>query len=410
MQLTKIPSIGIADGAVGAAQLAPGAGGGPRITQIQITDSSGTVLDDTAMGLGGGFIKITGTGFSAGAQVAVNNTLAVSTTFSSQTVLTAQVGAQTAGSYFVYVINADGGVAIAVNGLTYSGALYTFTDATFTTGGTTGREGPSLTVARSGLTGTGVEVWKNNTTFFNTTGGIQSWVVPTTGTYRIEAWGAQGGGGSDSRGALGGFGARMRGDFSLTSGEVIRILVGQTGSSTFGGGGGGTFVVRDPYNTTGSILLIAGGGSGITPFAGVSHATTATSGVSSSTANSGGTSGGGGVGGNGAAGGAGFTGNGGTTSCSGVIVPLAFVNGGTGGSGGTATASFGGFGGGSAADWGCWGMNGPGGGYSGGGAGSSVGNSGGGGSFNSGTNPSNDNGNTGTANLVGGGRVIITLI
>jgi hypothetical protein len=368
------------------------------------------VLTDTTIGLGGGFIRITGTGFAAGAQVVVNNTLAISTTFTSTTVLTAQVGAQTAGSYFVYVINADGGVAIAVNGLTYSGAIYTFTNATFTTGGTTGKDGPSLAAAQSGLTGTGVDAWKNNTTFFNTTGGIQLWTVPTTGTYRIEAWGAQGGGGTDSRSIPGGFGARMRGDFSLTSGEVIRILVGQTGAATFGGGGGGTFVVRAPYNNTGSILVIAGGGSGMSPFATVSHATTATNGISGSVANSGGTSGGGGVGGNGPAGGAGFTGNGGATTCSGVVAPLAFVNGGTGGHNPTDTRFIGGFGGGSGADWICVGANGAGGGYSGGGVGTGSSSAGGGGSFNSGTNQSNDNGNTGTANLVGGGRVIITLV
>jgi len=120
MPLTQITTSGIANEAVTTAQLAPGAAGGPKITQIQITDSGGTVLDDTAISLSGGYIKITGTGFAAGAQVIVNNTPASSTTFTSTTVLNAQVGPQVAGTYIVYVVNTDGGVAIAVNGLTYS--------------------------------------------------------------------------------------------------------------------------------------------------------------------------------------------------------------------------------------------------------------------------------------------------
>jgi hypothetical protein len=120
MPLTQIITSGIANGAVTTAQLAPGAGGGPKITLIQITDSNGNVLDDTAVSTSGGFIKITGTGFAAGAQVIINNISASSTTFTSTTVLNAQVGAQVAGTYNVYVVNTDGGFAIAVNGLTYS--------------------------------------------------------------------------------------------------------------------------------------------------------------------------------------------------------------------------------------------------------------------------------------------------
>ena len=52
--------------------------------------------------------------------------------------------------------------------------LYAFVSATFTTGGNTGPDGPSLTTARSGLTTTGApDSWKNNTSFFNTSNGIQ---------------------------------------------------------------------------------------------------------------------------------------------------------------------------------------------------------------------------------------------
>jgi len=134
MALTQVKTDGIANGAVTTQQLAPGAAGGPKVTQIQITNSGGTVLDDTAISLSGGYIKITGTGFAAGAQVIVNNTPATSTTFVSTTVLNAQVGAQSAGTYVVYVINTDGGVAIAVNGLTYSSEPVWVTGSTLPAG------------------------------------------------------------------------------------------------------------------------------------------------------------------------------------------------------------------------------------------------------------------------------------
>ncbi len=95
-----------------------------------------------------------------------------------------------------------------------------------------------------------------------TTNGIQEWTVPQTGTYIIEAFGASGGG--DGQSLPGGRGARMKGNFNLTKGEKIKILVGQQGGQHGGGhgnengGGGGAFVVKND-NTP---LVIAGGGGG----------------------------------------------------------------------------------------------------------------------------------------------------
>jgi hypothetical protein len=100
-----------------------------------------------------------------------------------------------------------------------------------------------------------------NLTFTNTstgrTGTIQSWTVPYTGVYRIESWGARGG--DQSPGEVSafhcgnpscGFGRKVRGDFQLTAGTVLKILVGQMGENTHctdtdydGRGGGGSFVV-----------------------------------------------------------------------------------------------------------------------------------------------------------------------
>jgi hypothetical protein len=300
--------------------------------------------------------------------------------------------------------------------------LYEFNSPiTFTPGGTIGREGPSLAAARTGLTGTGTDTWKNNTAFFNVSNGIQFWTVPRTATYSIEAWGAQGG---TSGSAQGGRGARIKGDFSLTEGEIIRILVGQqgaTGAHTQDGqpvsaGGGGTYVMRTPYNTIGSILVIAGGGGGA-----AQNSWTNSQGNHATATNNGGFGGSGtepgGTGGNGGAsstgcGGAGFSGNGATGSGSSAgEMAQSFLNGGRGGGNARSWGGaeiYGGFGGGG----GGGGLAaGGGGGYSGGGAGqwSSPQQGGGGGSFNSAPSGAvNEAGNTGQATLSGAGRVVIS--
>lgn len=282
-------------------------------------------------------------------------------------------------------------------------ALYAFTDVTLTPGGATGRTGPTLTQAKTGATSTGDITWKDNSTYFNVTAtGIILWMVPATATYRIEVWGARGGNAAGNN-YWGGYGARMRGDFSLTSGDIIKILVGQSGGASYGGGGGGTFVATN----SDTALIVAGGGNTQSPWATtIVHASTGTSGVNGSVAYAGTNGSGGTASGSSAAGGAGFTGNGTNTSCGSSIAPLSFVNGGTGGQ---TCNSIGGFGGGSASDGCCQGASGAGGGYSGGaGCSSSSQYGGAGGSYNNGTNQSNDNGGVGTATLAGNGKVIIT--
>jgi hypothetical protein len=49
-------------------------GGGPKITNLQVTSNVYVVLDDTAVDLTGGFIKITGTNFVSGCMVYVAST------------------------------------------------------------------------------------------------------------------------------------------------------------------------------------------------------------------------------------------------------------------------------------------------------------------------------------------------
>lgn len=93
--------------------------------------------------------------------------------------------------------------------------LYTFVSHTFTNCGQTGGTGPILANCR-GTYGAGV-TWAQDTTnnYLNmSTNGIQEWKVPVTATYTIDAYGAQGG--NSAGGGVGGYGARMKGDFALT--------------------------------------------------------------------------------------------------------------------------------------------------------------------------------------------------
>lgn len=244
-------------------------------------------------------------------------------------------------------------------------SLYSFTTATFTTGGQTGRDGPSLTTARNGLQGPEVSSWRDNTAFFNTSSGIQLWTVPQNGTYRIRSVGATASNQNQTSRYVG-RPADISGNFQLIAGDQLKILVGQPGWLGDGrpgwGGGGGTFVTLS-NNTP---LCIAGGGGA--PHDGTENssqnfrqdASLTTTGQSgrNDTSSPGGNGGTNGNGGSTASGGSagGLNGNG--NSGQGSVDGTSFVNGGRGGDRG------GGFGGGG----GCtntWG--GGGGGYSGGG-------------------------------------------
>lgn len=75
-----------------------------------------------------------------------------------------------------------------------------------------------------------------NSGIFSYTGDIQTYVVPKTGVYSIETWGAQGESVSDgSANARGGFGAYAYGEMVLYKGDVLYICVG--GQDGYNGGG-----------------------------------------------------------------------------------------------------------------------------------------------------------------------------
>ena len=92
----------------------------PKISNVQITDSSYTPIDDTAIDVNGGYFIVNGSGFLSGATVLAEDTAASSTTFVNSTLLRCQVGSKTAATYNLYVVNPDGGTAIKPAGLTFS--------------------------------------------------------------------------------------------------------------------------------------------------------------------------------------------------------------------------------------------------------------------------------------------------
>ena len=137
-------------------------------------------------------------------------------------------------------------------------SLYGFTAHTFTNAGATGRTGPIISQVRSAYS---TATWAQNSTYLNmTTQGIQEWTVPATGSYTITCKGA-----GLNNGSLIAYGAIASGKYNLTQGEVLRIVVGQPPIVNYSyahGGAGGSFVVRSPYNTLTSALVVAGGAGG----------------------------------------------------------------------------------------------------------------------------------------------------
>ena len=168
-------------------------------------------------------------------------------------------------------------------GRTFSApTLYSFTSHTFTHCEISGigsfSTGPSLSDC---ITEYGnFSPWAD-TTLFSVTGtsansnlGIQKWTIPETATYTIEAFGASGGR-STSAPTVSDFGrkkgARVKADWSLNKGDVLFIIVGQTGGNAvkMGGGGGGTYVIKAEgpaatasFNSDSNIVLVVAGGGG----------------------------------------------------------------------------------------------------------------------------------------------------
>lgn len=107
---------------------------------------------------------------------------------------------------------------------------------------------------------------------FYYTGSMQTWVIPWTGKYKLECFGAQGWSVLNGTGGNGGYAA---GDIRLTKGEVLYIYVGGSGynggwngggsGSAYGGGASDIRTVGEVWNDLSSLksrLIVAGGGGG----------------------------------------------------------------------------------------------------------------------------------------------------
>ena len=92
----------------------------PKVLYANVASNTFTVLDDTAVNVGGGYIVVTGAEFQSGATVLIDTTPASAVTYVNSTTLQVQVPTKSAASYNLYVVNPDGGVGIKVSGITYS--------------------------------------------------------------------------------------------------------------------------------------------------------------------------------------------------------------------------------------------------------------------------------------------------
>lgn len=169
-----------------------------------------------------------------------------------------------------------------------SSGLFAFNNFTFTSPDETPFAPSSTDIKNQSAYSTGSNAtWVNDSNFFQVLQGIQYFTIPATGSYRITAAGASAqlppSGGGQTQSGRHGRGAKMRGTFSLTEGNIIGILVGQRNPLTYpgasgtaygypnwAGGAGGTFVVKlagSSASTTSHTLsttlplLVAGGAS-----------------------------------------------------------------------------------------------------------------------------------------------------
>ena len=89
---------------------------GPKVTTI-VYPGTETATDV----VGGATINLTGGGFQSGCSVLVASTASSVVTFISATQISFIAPALSAGTYVIYVINPDGGTAISIPGVSYSG-------------------------------------------------------------------------------------------------------------------------------------------------------------------------------------------------------------------------------------------------------------------------------------------------
>lgn len=141
--------------------------------------------------------------------------------------------------------------------------MYAFTTHTFTNCGKTGQYGPTLSSCQNAYD----TFWASDINKFNVVDGVQTWIVPKTGTYTITMAGGRGGVPKGVSLNNGGRGALISGKYDLNEGTKLNIVVGQSGtqnssgnnSNGSGSGGGGSFLWINENETP---IMVAGGGGG----------------------------------------------------------------------------------------------------------------------------------------------------
>jgi hypothetical protein len=209
--------------------------------------------------------------------------------------------AQAAQPVYTFQVHSPGIQAVAAP----AASLYPFSSFTFTTCGATGVSGPQQSACRSAYSGA---TWAQADSYYTVSAGIQSWVVPATGSYLITAAGASGGNAVASAGV----GTVISAQVTLTQGTVLKLLVGQSGAngptSSGGGGGGGGFNSDGTNASNAASFNYAGHGSSFQNGGqGGNSATTAIGGFGGGAGTHGSSGGGGGGGGYSGGGGSGQT-------------------------------------------------------------------------------------------------------
>jgi hypothetical protein len=93
-------------------------GSGPKITTIQVANSTYVATGGSTISTTGGYAIINGSNFLSNINVIIGNALASTVIFVSSIRINIQVPALAAGNYIVYVTNTDNGtVAVKPNGI-----------------------------------------------------------------------------------------------------------------------------------------------------------------------------------------------------------------------------------------------------------------------------------------------------
>lgn len=289
-----------------------GSGGGPKITAVTYPGN------DTAVDIAGGqTVTVTGSGFVNNAQVIVNGGLAPVISFINSTSISFTTAANPAGGYPLYIVNPDGGTAIFVTGIQYSG-VPAWTTAAGTIGSPGQNAGMNISIAATGDAPVTYSLYSGSlpagVTLNSSTGAISgttpSVAVNTTYNFVVTATDAQnqdtnrsfsltvlamnppptveylvvaggGGGGSAFAGGGGAGGLLTASGFAVASNTALTVTVGAGGTgaavgsypsgpngtqggssvfssiSTMGGGPGATYAANSGGN--------GGSGGGATP-------------------------------------------------------------------------------------------------------------------------------------------------